>query len=123
MRPSTPGMISAKAPKVISLTILTLATSPTWTLFNNQFQVGDVAKVKIVKLMTFGAFAEIIPGVDGLIHISQIADRRIGKPEDVLSEGQEVDAKIIDIDQEHKRISLSIRALLAPAADEAEDAE
>ncbi len=49
--------------------------------------------------MTFGAFAEIIPGVDGLIHISQIADRRIGKPEDVLSEGQEVDAKIIDIDQ------------------------
>ena len=82
-------------------------------MFNNQFKVGDVAKVKIVKLMTFGAFAEIIPGVDGLIHISQIADRRIGKPEDVLSEGQEVDAKIIDIDQEHKRISLSIRALLS----------
>ena len=71
----------------------------------------------------FGAFAEIIPGVDGLIHISQIADRRIGKPEDVLSEGQEVDAKIIDIDQEHKRISLSIRALLAPAAEDEEDAE
>ena len=91
-------------------------------MFNNQFQVGDVATVKIVKLMTFGAFAEIIPGVDGLIHISQIADRRIGKPEDVLSEGQEVDAKIIDIDQEHKRISLSIRALLAPAAEE-DDAE
>ena len=106
----------------ISLGYKTEATTP-WTLFNNQFQVGDVAKVKIVKLMTFGAFAEIIPGVDGLIHISQIADRRIGKPEDVLSEGQEVDAKIIDIDQEHKRISLSIRALLAPAADEAEDAE
>ena len=106
----------------ISLGYKTEATNP-WTLFNNQFQVGDVAKVKIVKLMTFGAFAEIIPGVDGLIHISQIADRRIGKPEDVLSEGQEVDAKIIDIDQEHKRISLSIRALLAPAADEAEDAE
>ena len=72
--------------------------------------------------MTFGAFAEIVPGVDGLIHISQIADRRIGKPEDVLSEGQEVDAKIIDIDQEHKRISLSIRALLAPAAEDEEDA-
>ena len=75
--------------------------------------------VKIVKLMTFGAFAEIIPGVDGLIHISQIADRRIGKPEDVLSEGQEVQAKIIDIDEEHKRISLSIRALLS--GDEAEE--
>ena len=98
----------------ISLGYKTEANNP-WTLFTNQFQVGDVVKVKIVKLMTFGAFAEIIPGVDGLIHISQIADRRIGKPEDVLSEGQEVDAKIIDIDQEHKRISLSIRALLAPA--------
>ena len=103
----------------ISLGYKTEATNP-WTLFNNQFQVGDVAKVKIVKLMTFGAFAEIIPGVDGLIHISQIADRRIGKPEDVLSEGQEVDAKIIDIDQEHKRISLSIRALLAPADEDEE---
>ena len=66
----------------ISLGYKTEATNP-WTLFNNQFQVGDVAKVKIVKLMTFGAFAEIIPGVDGLIHISQIADRRIGKPEEV----------------------------------------
>ena len=106
----------------ISLGYKTEANNP-WTLFTNQFQVGDVVKVKIVKLMTFGAFAEIIPGVDGLIHISQIADRRIGKPEDVLSEGQEVDAKIIDIDQEHKRISLSIRALLAPAAEDEEDAE
>ena len=84
------------------------------------YKVGDVVTVKIVKLMTFGAFAEIIPGVDGLIHISQIADRRIGKPEDVLSEGQEVDAKTIDIDQEHKRISLSIRALLAPADEDEE---
>ena len=97
----------------------------TYTATDSAGNVSNVANVtvKIVKLMTFGAFAEIIPGVDGLIHISQIADRRIGKPEDVLSEGQEVDAKIIDIDQEHKRISLSIRALLAPAADEAEDAE
>ena len=100
--------------KKISLGYKTEATNP-WTIFNNEYKVGDVVTVKIVKLMTFGAFAEIIPGVDGLIHISQIADRRIGKPEDVLSEGQEVDAKIIDIDQEHKRISLSIRALLAPA--------
>ena len=97
--------------KKISLGYKTPETNP-WNIFMSQFHVGDVAKVKIVKLMTFGAFAEIIPGVDGLIHISQIADRRIGKPEDVLSEGQEVDAKIIDIDAENKRISLSIRALL-----------
>ncbi len=105
----------------ISLGYKTEANNP-WTLFNNQFKVGDVAKVKIVKLMTFGAFAEIIPGVDGLIHISQIADRRIGKPEDVLSEGQESRRE----DHRHRSGAqahlLSIRALLAPAADEAEDA-
>ncbi len=88
-----------------------------WTQFTSKYAVGDVAKAKIVKLMTFGAFAEILPGVDGLIHISQIADRRIGKPEEVLSEGQEVDVKIIDVDAEHKRISLSIRALLAEETD------
>ena len=104
--------------KKISLGYKTAESNP-WTLFTSQYNVGDVAKVKIVKLMTFGAFAEIIPGVDGLIHISQIADRRIGKPEDVLAEGQEVDAKIIDIDLEHKRISLSIRALLTPSEEEA----
>lgn len=101
----------------ISLGYKTAETNP-WNLFTSQYQVGDVATVKVVKLMTFGAFAEIIPGVDGLIHISQIADRRIGKPEDVLSEGQEVDAKIIDIDMENKRISLSIRALLNDAEEE-----
>ena len=104
--------------KKISLGYKTPETNP-WNIFMTQFHVGDVAKVKIVKLMTFGAFAEIIPGVDGLIHISQIADRRIGKPEDVLSEGMEVDAKIIDIDAENKRISLSIRALLTASDDEA----
>ena len=111
--------------KKISLGYKTEDTNP-WKIFTTNYHVGDVVKVKVVKLMTFGAFAEIIPGVDGLIHISQIADRRIGKPEDVLSEGQEVEAKIIDIDEEHKRISLSIRALLAPSADEEpveEDAE
>ena len=95
----------------ISLGYKTDETNP-WTIFTTNYAVGDVAPVKIVKLMTFGAFAEIVPGVDGLIHISQIADRRIGKPEDVLSEGQTVDAKIIDIDPDKKRISLSIRALL-----------
>ena len=80
-----------------------------------------MVKAKIVKLMEFGAFAEIVPGVDGLIHISQIADRRIGKPEDVLSEGQEVDVKITDIDYDRKRISLSIRALLEPEQEPEEE--
>ncbi len=87
-----------------------------WVKFTAAYPEGSVAEVKIVKLMTFGAFAEIIPGVDGLIHISQIADRRIGKPEDVLSEGEVVKAKIIKIDNENKKVSLSIRALSESAA-------
>ena len=103
----------------ISLGYKTAEMNP-WSQFTANYNVGDVAKVKVVKMMNFGAFAEIIPGVDGLIHISQIADRRIGKPEDVLSVGQEVDAKIIDIDAENKRISLSIRVLLEPTAEEEE---
>ncbi len=93
-----------------------------WVKFMNNYQVGSVANVKIVKLMPFGAFAEIIEGVDGLIHISQIADRRIGKPGDVLTEGEYVDAKIIDIDEENKKVSLSIRALLEPQSAPVEDA-
>ena len=77
--------------------------------------MGDVVDAKVVKLMTFGAFAEIVPGVDGLIHISQLADHRVNKPEDVVSEGQTVRVKITDIDTEGKRISLSIRAAMDDA--------
>jgi len=106
------------AKRKISLGYKTAEMNP-WNQFMMNYNIGDVVDAKIVKLMTFGAFAEIIPGVDGLIHISQIADRRIGKPEDVLSEGQEVQVKITDVDAENKRISLSIRALLEPAAEEA----
>ena len=104
----------------ISLGVKDRSVDP-WDVFMGKYGVGDVASVRIVKLMTFGAFAEVVPGVDGLIHISQIADRRIEKPEDVLSEGDIVDAKITAIDEEKKKISLSIRALLAPAADEEYD--
>ena len=86
-----------------------------WTMFTNRYSVGDTAEVKIVKLMSFGAFAEVLPGVDGLIHISQIADHRIEKPEDVLRVGDVVDAKITAIDEEKHKISLSIRALLNEA--------
>ena len=70
--------------------------------------------MKIVRIMPYGAFAEIIPGVDGLIHISQIANRRIEKPQDELSLGQEVEVKVTDIDWENKKVALSIRALLQP---------
>ena len=102
----------------ISLGYKTAEMNP-WNQFMTNYNVGDVVDAKIVKLMTFGAFAEIIPGVDGLIHISQIANQRIGKPEDVLSEGQEVQVKITDVDAENKRISLSIRALLETEEEEA----
>lgn len=89
-----------------------------WNIFTTNFQVGDTATVKILKFMPFGAFAEIVPGVDGLIHISQIADHRIAKAEEALTIGQEVEAKIIDINDEKKKVSLSIRALLDGSDDE-----
>ncbi len=116
-------VISAdKEKKKISLGVKDHSEDP-WAKFTAAYEVGSVAEVKVVKLMTFGAFAEIVPGVDGLIHISQIADRRIEKPGDVLAEGQTVEAKITDIDMENKKVSLSIRALLetAPAEEAAEE--
>ena len=104
----------------ISLGVKDRSQNP-WDVFMNTYKVGDIANVRIVKLMTFGAFAEVVPGVDGLIHISQIADRRIDKPSDVLEEGQMVDVKITAIDEEKQKISLSIRALLNAAAEEERD--
>ena len=83
-----------------------------WNVFKSKYDIGSVAEVKVLKFMPFGAFAEIVPGVDGLIHISQISDHRIAKPEDELEVGQKVEAKIIDINDEKKKVSLSIRALL-----------
>lgn len=86
-----------------------------WEILKRDYPVGTVADVTIVGMTTFGAFARIIPGIDGLIHISQIADHRIEKPSDVLKINDVVKAKITDIDFDKKRVSLSIRALLEPA--------
>lgn len=96
-----------------------------WEILKRDYPVGSVVKAKVVGLTTFGAFANVIDGIDGLIHISQIADRHIASPKEVLSIGDEVDVKITDIDFEKKRVSLSIRALLEPQdeADEADAAE
>ena len=105
--------------KRISLGYKTEASNP-WNIFKSQYAVGDIASVKIVNMMPFGAFAEIIDDVDGLIHISQIAMQRIAKPADLLEIGQVVDARIIEIDDEKKKVSLSIRALLEEAAEAAE---
>ena len=94
-----------------------------WEILRRDYPVGTAAKAKIVSMTAFGAFANLIPGIDGLIHISQISHERVAKPEDVLSVGQEVDVKITDIDFDKHRVSFSMKALVeAPAKEEAEEA-
>ncbi len=97
--------------KKISLGFKNADDNP-WEILKRDYPEGTVVTAKIVGLTTFGAFANIIPGIDGLIHISQIANKRIEKPADVLSVGEEVEAKITAIDFDKKRVSLSMRALL-----------
>lgn len=104
----------------ISLGYKTDATNP-WKIFTDTYKEGDVASVTIVNMMPFGAFAQIVPGVDGLIHISQISNKKIAKPEDVLKVGDVVDAQITEINEEAKKVSLSIRALLPEEAAEVEE--
>lgn len=92
-----------------------------WEILRRDYPIGSEVTAKVVGMTAFGAFAQIIPGIDGLIHISQIADHRIEKPQDVLSIGEEVRVKITDIDFDKKRVSLSIRALLKDAQEGNED--
>ena len=92
-----------------------------WEILKRDYPVDSVVDAKVVGLTTFGAFASIIDGIDGLIHISQIADRHIASPKEVLSVGDEVKVKITEIDFDKKRVSLSIRALLEPAAEAVEE--
>ena len=95
-----------------------------WNTFADNFAVGDVIDVTVNRIMSFGAFVAIIPGIDGLIHISQIADRRIEKASDELKIGQQVKAKITTIDTENHKVGLSIRELIAkkPAEEAVEEA-
>lgn len=95
----------------ISLGHRTEETNP-WNIFKENYKVDDVISVTISSIMPYGAFATIIDGIDGLIHISQIANKKLNTPADILKKGQVVDAKIVGIDEEQKRVSLSIRALL-----------
>lgn len=95
-----------------------------WEIFKANYQVGQVVKATIVSITSFGAFAQIINGIDGLIHISQIANQRVDNVADILSVGQVVDAQITEIDLDKKRISLSMRALLKDEEpEEAEEAQ
>ncbi len=100
----------------VSLTYKNQSENP-WEIFKNNYELGQTVEAKVVSITSFGAFAQIIPGIDGLIHISQIADQRVNNVNDFLSVGQVVTAKITECDLDKKRVSLSIRALL-PAAEE-----
>ncbi len=109
--------------KRISLGYKQLQPKP-WDLVSEKYIVGETVTGKVVRIAPFGAFVELEPTIDGLVHISQVTNRRIEKVEDVLSLGQEVTAKILEVNPEKKRISLSIRALMQPAKREtAEDGE
>lgn len=94
-----------------------------WNKVAAEITEGAVIDCKIVRIVPFGAFAEIFPGVDGLIHISQVANKRIGRVEEELTIGQHVQAKVVELDMENKKIGLSIRALLEPEAPAEEVAE
>lgn len=94
-----------------------------WEKFLAEYEIGDVVDAKIVSITAFGAFAQIIDGVDGLIHISQLADRRVENVKDVVTVGDEVQVKITNIDEDGKKISLSMREVLADDDDDYEDDE
>ena len=94
-----------------------------WNGATEKYAVGNVVKGKVARMTEFGAFLELAPGVDALLHVSQISHEHVEKPADVLKIGQEVEAKIVDFNEEDKKISLSIKALTAPAEDAEEVAE
>ncbi|QJC51846.1 30S ribosomal protein S1 [Paenibacillus albicereus] len=92
----------------ISLSIKAAQPGP-WESVNGQFKTGDIVTGTVRRLVNFGAFVEIAPGVEGLVHVSQIAHRHVATPQEVLKEGQEVKAKILDFNPSEKRVSLSIK--------------
>ena len=96
-----------------------------WTIIDEKYHAGDVVKGKVVQIKEYGCFVELEPGLDGLVHISEVSHKRVGNIHDELSIGQIITAKILEIDKERKRISLSIKEMIDPNAPEpvAEPAE
>lgn len=104
----------------ISLGLKQITPEP-WSVINEKYQIGQVVTGKVVQIKEYGAFVELEPGLDGLVHISEVAHKRVNDIADELTVGQTVDAKILDIDTERKRISLSIKQTLDAPADDVED--
>ena len=99
-------------------------TPEPWSVINENYEVGQIVSGKVVQIQNYGAFVELEPGLDGLVHISEVAHKRVTNIADELTIGQEVNAKILEIDTERRRISLSIKETLDPEdAEEAFDAE
>ena len=96
-------------------------TPEPWSVINEKYQIGQVVTGKVVQIKEYGAFVELEPGLDGLVHISEVAHKRVNDIAEELTVGQTVDAKILDIDTERKRISLSIKQTLDVPAEEAEE--
>lgn len=101
----------------ISLSLKDVTPNP-WTLAADKYVVGSIVEGKVVRMVPFGAFIELEPGVDGLVHISQIANKRVEKPEDELKIGEIIKVKVIDVNAEQKKISLSKKEADAPVAEE-----
>lgn len=107
--------------KKISLGYKKVEDNP-WEILRRDYPVGTVVDAKIVGITAFGAFAQVIPGIDGLIHISQLSTEHVEKPQDVVKGGDVVKVKITNIDFDKKRVSLSMKEAMAPAEEAAEDA-
>ncbi|ELK45352.1 30S ribosomal protein S1 [Halobacillus sp. ACCC02827] len=94
----------------ISLSLKATQPGP-WHDIQSKVSSGDVLEGTVRRLVSFGAFVEVFPGVEGLVHISQISNRHIGTPDEVLDEGQQVEVKVLDVDENAKRLSLSMKEL------------
>lgn len=104
----------------ISLSIKETLAGP-WENIGEKVQVGDVLEGKVQRIVSYGAFVEVLPGVEGLVHISRISHDHIGTPEEVLKEGQEVQVKVLDVNEADERLSLSIKDLTEKPAEQVEE--
>ncbi len=102
----------------IALSTMKFPEENPWLTAAEDFAVGNVVKGKVARMTDFGAFVELAPGVDALLHVSQISREHVAKPSDVLTIGQEIEAKVVDFNGDDKKISLSMKALEAPAEEE-----